>query len=197
MSGIKTRQTLIFKIKNSSHSDYYWEVFCSSYKGYIYAIIRNMGASHHDCEELVQDVLIKAWKSLPEFEYDPEKGKFRWWLTRIVKNTVYDYMDKEKRRRERLKGVQIQHRSLLSEPEIDKIAKEEWETFVVKKAWENIKGSFKPEILKIFAELSNGESIPVIAKAYNLEENTIHVYKKRVQKRLYREVAKIEYELNC
>lgn len=196
MNGIKTRQTLIAKIK-TSNDDNYWQVFCDSYKDYIFVIIRNMGVSHHDSEELLQDVLLKAWKSLPEFEYDPKKGKFRWWLTTIVKNTVYNYLDKEHRRKENLKGAGERQSRPISEPEVDKIAKKEWESFVVNKAWEAIQSDFNPEVLTIFAELSAGTPIRELAKKHGLEENTIHVYKSRIQKKLYREIAKIDYELNC
>lgn len=156
-----------------------------------------MGVSHHDSEELLQEVLLKAWKALPEFEYDPKKGKFRWWLTTIVKNTVYNYIDKEQRRKENLKGAGERQLETISEPEIDKLAKQEWENFVVNKAWEAIQSDFTPEVLTIFAELSSGTAVRELAKKYKLEENTIHVYKSRIQKKLYREIAKIDYELNC
>jgi RNA polymerase sigma factor (sigma-70 family) len=192
LSGIKTRQTLIEKIK-ISNDEQYWEKFCDAYKDYLFVIIRNMGLSYHDSEELLQEVLLKAWKSLPNFEYNPKKGKFRWWLITIVKNTVYNYLDKEKRRKQKLDSTA----QLIADPEIDKLAKQEWEKFVVNKAWATIQSKFSGEVLEIFAELTNGKSVREIAEARQLPPNTIHVYKKRVQKKLYREIAKLDYELNC
>ena len=67
-----TRQTLLQRLKNQQ-DDRSWEEFVFYYQRYIYAIISNMNLPHHDCEDLVQAVLLKAWKILPGFQYDPGK----------------------------------------------------------------------------------------------------------------------------
>ena len=56
-----------------------------------------MNLKHHECEDLSQTVLLKLWKSLPEFRYDKEKGRFRGWLCRITGNTVKSYFVKRNR----------------------------------------------------------------------------------------------------
>jgi RNA polymerase sigma-70 factor, ECF subfamily len=42
----------------------------------------------------VQDALIKVYKAIPNFE----DGNFRAWLLRIVTNTCYDHLRRQKRR---------------------------------------------------------------------------------------------------
>ncbi len=156
-----------------------------------------MGVSFHDSQELMQEVLIKAWQSIPNFEYDPKKGKFRWWLCTIVKHTAYNYFLKEKRKINKNDSFKASNSSTISEPEVDKLAEEEWKKFVVKKAWENIIDEFSDNVIEIFRGLSDGKAVKEIAEEFNIEENTVHVYKSRITRRLYREIAKIDYELNC
>ena len=62
-----TRETLLAKIKNR-HDDDSWEDFVYYYKSYIHIICRKMNVSFHDTEEIVQKVLIIAWKKLPNFQ---------------------------------------------------------------------------------------------------------------------------------
>lgn len=45
--------------------------------------------------DAVQDAMIKVYRALPRFE----EGNFRSWLLRIVTNTCYDHLRRQKRRR--------------------------------------------------------------------------------------------------
>ena len=47
-----------------------------------------------DAEDLCQQVFVKAWKALPEFEH--EGTSFSAWLYRIARNTTIDYWRKKK-----------------------------------------------------------------------------------------------------
>ena len=84
-----TRETLLQRIRNR-HDEESWEDFVYYYRQYIYIICRGMGVNHHDSEELVQKVMMKAWDKLPEFEYDKKK-RFRGWLCMVTGNTVKDF----------------------------------------------------------------------------------------------------------
>ena len=66
--NFNTRKTLIQNIKDQ-HDTKSWEDFVFYYNRYIYAIISNMNMRHHDAEDIVQRVLLKLWKKLPEFEF--------------------------------------------------------------------------------------------------------------------------------
>lgn len=59
----------------------------------IFAMIRNMTHHEADAWDLTQDVFIKAWNALPQFE---SKAKFTTWLYRIAHNVVYDWNRKRK-----------------------------------------------------------------------------------------------------
>jgi RNA polymerase sigma-70 factor (ECF subfamily) len=58
---------------------------------------RACGLQDADAEEVAQTVLLKLWEALRRFDYDPEKGKFRSWLRRVVTNAARDhYRGKER-----------------------------------------------------------------------------------------------------
>jgi len=194
--SIQTRKTLIEKIIENNDNDS-WETFCDSYQDYIFTMIKNMGVEHQDSEELKQDVLVKAWKALPGFTYDPEKGKFRWWLFTIVKNTVYKYFRDNSRNVKGDNATELAENSNFIEPEVDKLAEEEWKRFVVNKAWVVVARCFDEHVIEIFSKLSKGAKVKDVAREYGIKENTVNAYKSRVRRSLYREIVKIEHELDC
>lgn len=59
----------------------------------IFAMIRNMTHHEADAWDLTQDVFIKAWNALGNFE---AKAKFTTWLYRIAHNVVYDWNRRKK-----------------------------------------------------------------------------------------------------
>ena len=51
--------------------------------------------THEMAEDAVQEAMIKVYRALPGFT----EGNFRSWLLRIVTNTCYDHLRRQKRRR--------------------------------------------------------------------------------------------------
>jgi RNA polymerase sigma factor (sigma-70 family) len=196
---LNTRETLLQKIKNS-HDDQSWEEFTDYYQGYIYAVVLSMNINYHDTQDLVQAVLLKAWKSLPEFEYDPGKGRFRGWLTTVTKNTVKRFISKSSRQLENAEDSKKEeledYLSQVSLPDIEEIAQREWETYISKMAWDNIENDLAENVRLSFERLMQGEPVRAIAQDLDFPENTIIVYKNRVQKRLFKEILRLEAELS-
>ena len=191
-----TRETLLQRLKDQ-HDESSWEEFVQFYQRYIYAIILNMHLPHHDCEDLVQMVLLKAWKNLPKFQYDPGKGKFRGWITTVTKNTVKDFLAKSSRRRRIVdEGKKLpQYQQSVEFPEIDKIAEREWQNYLSRLAWEHVEPTLAPKVKASFLMLLEGKAVRAIAEELGLAENSVYQYKSRVQKLLYKEVHRLEYEL--
>ena len=76
MDEYKTSKTLIMMVK-SREDDRAWLEFSQNYRPYLYSVIKNEGIEHEDNEELTQDVLVKVWKALEDFFYEPERCRFR------------------------------------------------------------------------------------------------------------------------
>ena len=159
-------------------------------------MVRKMNFDHHDAEEVVQQITLKAWKSLPEFNYSPDKGRFRSWLSRMTHNTVLDVIKSRQRYSNRLeKYKNIDTLKKLSAPEIDSMANEEWQTYITNLAWKNVSPDFTEKVRLAFERSLKGDDAELIAEDLGLTKNAIYVYKKRVRERLTEEVRRLKEEL--
>jgi len=194
-SNFNTRQTLLLKLQREDGTEEAWEEFVHYYQKFIYLICRRMYISHHDAEEIVQRVFVKLWQQLPGKDVINFKH-FRSWLCVVTKNEARDFLRKKIRRR----GYENQAREEkifknYSQPEIEKMADEEWQTFIVAEAMGKVKQHFSKKIMDIFDALHKGASVNSIAKTFDLPPNTVSVYKKRVIAALCEEVKRLDGEL--
>ena len=190
----KTRVTLLEKLKDQ-HDDASWEDFVFYYKNFIYILCRRMNLNHHDSEEIVQKVLLVAWKKLPDFEYD-EKQNFRGWLCGVTKNCVkdfYRYVDRQNNKIEKAANASVNKDDKL--PDLERIAEEEWKAYIASMALDNIREKFADNVIEVFIKLSEGSSVSGVAQDLDLPPNTVSVYKKRVTTQLCKEIRRLNYDL--
>jgi len=67
---------------------------CETYQAAAERVARHILRTEEAAADAVQDALIKVYKAIPNFE----DGNFRAWLLRIVTNTCYDHLRRQKRR---------------------------------------------------------------------------------------------------
>ena len=89
--GEATDADLVLRAQNGSTEAF--ESLVTRYRGRIYAMTMNMTGNDADAWDLSQEVFIKAWRKLPEFE---RRSQFYTWLYRIANNTVIDWIRKKK-----------------------------------------------------------------------------------------------------
>ncbi|MBR2426416.1 MAG: sigma-70 family RNA polymerase sigma factor [Lentisphaeria bacterium] len=191
-----TRVSLIGKAKNQS-DDCAWSEFVAYYRKYIYNIIRRMGLAHHDADEVVQLTLLKIWNAMPSFDYAPSKGRFRGWICRIAGNTAKNFLRDKGPVPMSLSSGEWDGEDLLDysvEPEVEALAREEWERYLPELALKNISGKLDKKTIKVFTMFSNGISASDIAKRLELSENSVYVYKQRVIEKMTAEIARLKNE---
>jgi len=194
-----TRVTLLEKLSDR-HDEDAWRDFVSYYRGFIYGLIRRMGLSHSDADEVVQLVLLKSWNKLPDFRYNPECGKFRGWLGRVTANAVRNYIRDNTGHfvaLENENGIAINEKEFLSsESEIDRMADDEWHEYLPRLAWKNIAEKFGENVRKVYELLLDGKTPEEIAAELKIAVSSVYVYKKRAQDKLMSEIHRLESELN-
>ncbi len=194
----RTRATLLIKLRDS-HDDAAWADFAYYYRNYIYNIARRMNLGHDDANEIVQLVLLKSWNKLGEFNYDSEKGRFRGWLCRVTGNVIRNFYRDQKKRYVSIEEFKTDDgRDTLeqfTEPEIEKIADEEWEEYVPALAWKNVRKSFEENAQKTYDLLLEGKSPEEIAAALGISKNTVYTHKKRIKEKLLPEIKRLKAEL--
>ena len=195
----QTRLTLIQRVSAGDRDEYCWEDFVSSYRSYIYAIIRKFNLSKELCDDLFQDILIGLWKDLPKFEYRPSQCKFRTWLSVVCRNVVLTYL-KSKAGRKSTQEVNYDDicdsLNKFSESEIELIAEKEWKLFIAEKAMANISESLSEKLLDIFNAALEGKTDEELSQKYETSEASIRVYRHRVKNALVKEIIRLNKDLD-
>lgn len=193
----QTRATLIQRVQNQQ-DEQSWDEFVQVYRRYIYAIIRSMNISEHDTEDILQQVLINLWNSLPKMDYE-KINRFRSWLSTVTKNCVTDFIRKRTREANRLEKASKDHTltylKAIRLPEIDSIAEREWEIHLTNMALVNIEPLFSGKAVNAFRLTLQGKSVEEIARELDLKENSVYRLKNRVKERLIQEIKHLREEL--
>lgn len=61
-----------------------------NYAAAIYGIINKVVAETEYANEVLQDVFVKIWKNIKQF--DPEKGRLYTWMINLARNTAIDFI---------------------------------------------------------------------------------------------------------
>jgi RNA polymerase sigma factor (sigma-70 family) len=195
---MNTRQTLIQRISKAQDEES-WEEFVLYYKRYLYVVVRNMNMSHHDCEEIIQAVMLKVWGKLKDFQYQPSKGKFRYWLCTIARNSVIDFIRKQQSQQRRRDGFQqeseVGNFSNVEIPEVEDIAEREWQNYIANIALEKVRKHHNEKHVECFLKFSELRSVSQVAELLGLSENSVYIYKSRIQEAILKEVKFLDDEL--
>ena len=71
-------------------------------------------------DEVVQEVLVSLTRSMPQFKYDPGKGKFRSYLKTVVLHEIFR-KTRQKRGEVSLEEVDAATDSVAADPEIERV----------------------------------------------------------------------------
>ena len=199
MSEWITNPTLLQRVKNL-YDDSSWDEFNKYYNPYIMMVVKSLKISHTHAEEITQMIMIKIWKSIPKFNYDPNKGNFRGWIRTITVNTVRNYVVTKAYKQVSLDKINEtgDHSEITEnylESAIEKIADREWENYICKMAWENIQHHYREKVKLVFDELYKGTDCSIIAEKLDLKRNTVYKYRKRIHEKLFKEIRRLNREL--
>ena len=198
MATLNTRLTLIQRISKSQDEES-WEEFVHYYKRYLYVVIRNMNITHHDCEEIVQTVMLKVWDKLRDFQYHPSKGKFRYWLCTIARNAVVDFIRRQQSQQRRRDGLQqekeVDNLSNIELPAVEEIAEREWQNYIANLALDKVRETANEKHVNCFLLYSEGKSITEISQELELSENSVYVYKAKIQDAILKEMKSLDHDI--
>ena len=194
-----TRLTLLTRAKDQK-DDSAWVEFIDYYKKYIFAIIKSVNIGNSDAEDILQMVIVKLWKVLPEFQYEEGKNGFRFWVARITKNEVYSFLRKSKSQSSRIDSFKNEpDREYMNDQQvtdIDEIAEREWRTFIMNEAFAAIEKQFTEQAMQAFHMKASGKSVKEISEALQVKEVTIYKYVNKVKVRLIHKIDQLKKELD-
>src|SRR5437588_12262628 len=86
---IPARRSLLSRLRDLGDEES-WSDFFRSYWRLIYEVALKAGLSDAEAQEVVQETVISVAKQIPDFRYDPARGKFKGWLLQITRWRIAD-----------------------------------------------------------------------------------------------------------
>ena len=172
-----TRKSLIERVLDGDEES--WDTFYGTYSRLICAIGNRSGLSSDDCQDLTQDVMRTIFDHKDRFNYDAGAGKFRSYLTGIVKHKIGDFY---RSRDKRVFDVNSESDDETEDPNnrLDAICEEEWRSHLFNVALMDLRQMVEPGTFDAFQMYVLQELDPkVVAKALSISESSVYVYKNR------------------
>jgi len=85
-----TQASLLIRVKDPLDRDA-WLEFSEIYHPVIYRMARRRALQDADALDLAQTVLASVADKVGDWQHDPERGRFRSWLTTVTKNAIIDH----------------------------------------------------------------------------------------------------------
>ncbi|MBS4179453.1 RNA polymerase sigma factor [Lederbergia citrea] len=161
---------LIEKIK--SGNDHAFRVLVEKYRNTVFHTVYGVLRNEKDAEDAAQEVFIKIYTSLPQYE----KQGFKTWITRIAVNHAIDIKRKQVRRQEdqRVEYEETDHSPPADSVELLVIKREK--QFLIRKRLEEMPDNYREVV----------EGFYILEKSYQelAEEQNVQV--KTIETKLYR-----------
>ncbi len=189
-----TSLSLLESIRLEPQNPQAWQAFVDRYEPKIRSWCRRWRLQSSDVDDVLQDVLIRLFASLREFQYDPARS-FRRWLRAVTLHAWCDLMA-ARRRELGLKGTAMTQRTR-SIPATQQQAvphtDEGQEHELLDTALRRVQGRVKPSTWEAF-RLTAIEGLTGVEAARRMGIRVAHVFvaKHRVLKMLQEEIRLLE-----
>lgn len=181
-----TSVSLLRRLKQSDREEA-WQRFVDLYAPLIFHWGRSHGLNPTDASDLVQEVMAILVKTLPDFEYDPNK-RFRGWLRAVTVNKACDLHRRQAVRPST--GAEETIAAVTVANGVDVFEESEYRSFLVGRALTTMKTEFPEHTWQACWKLVvDGRSAAEVAQQLGITQNAAYVAKSRVLRRLREELA--------
>ncbi|MFG0288221.1 MAG: RNA polymerase sigma factor [Rhodopirellula sp. JB044] len=193
--NLPTRISLL-ELAQSGQDHPAWEELLEYYRPFIRRVLAHLGIAQADLDDACQLTLMRLWKDLSNYQHQPNRARFRSWLSRLVHNTAMDWHRRHKRSQKSFSTDATQlEQTLMCEPDMEQRIEKEWRQHIVNLALERLRSVFSGDALDVFIRSVEGESAAEISRDLGIREESVYVLKHRVKKRLVRESYELRREL--
>lgn len=163
-----------------------WSRFVELYTPLLYSWVIKSGVRDQDAGDLVQEVLARVVRKLPEYHYD-HNGSFRGWMLTIALN-----VHRDQRRRSNARPAEFAVATLEPAAESDaalEFEEEEYRRYLVTRALQIMKADFRPTTWQACWEhVVSDRSAAEVAQELGISEGAVFAAKSRVLRRLRHEL---------
>jgi RNA polymerase sigma factor (sigma-70 family) len=98
-SEFRTNIVLINRVRDRTDVEG-WSQFYQFYQPLLTRYMRRLGLQEHIANDVIQDVFVRLLQSLPTFELDPKRGRFRSYLWKLTYHALVDQARRLKARQQ-------------------------------------------------------------------------------------------------
>jgi RNA polymerase sigma-70 factor (ECF subfamily) len=161
-----------------------WREFNARYGELIRSFARRRGLQASDCDDLVQEVLLALNGSMPAFQYDPARGRFRGYLKTIAVRCISRKLC-QKRGATGQEQVENAAAGDLADPAAEEHWEAEWRQYHLRTAMRTIRAEFNESDLAAFeAYAGHGRDAANVAASLGVSVDAVYQAKSRILKRL-------------
>lgn len=183
LAHTQTHATLLTRLADSRDRSA-WDEFCARYGDLIRGFCRHYGLQNADIDDVTQDVLLSLSKSLPNFTYDPSKGKFRSYLKTVVIHASQRRL-LQKHPRSGLEDVESTTRAEAADAQVDAKWESEWRQYHLRLAMRTIRAEFNEADLEAFERYAvAGEDPKRVSEELAVSVDQVYQAKSRITRRL-------------
>jgi len=190
----KTRVTLLGQLRRDPTNQAIWAEFVEHYGTRIYRWCRKWDLQEADAQDVTQNVLLKLADKMRTFDYDPSRS-FRAWLKTLTHHAWSDFLE-SRQRPGRGSGdsqvVEMLH-SVEARADLVQQLEAEFDRELLEEAVARVRLRVAPQTWEAFRLTAlEGLSGAEAAQRIPMQVAQVFVAKRRVQKMLSAEVAKLE-----
>ncbi len=198
---MQTTQIDLLKAVRDSRNRQAWGAFYRIYAPMIASFAKRLSLTDSEADDVSQDVLMIAQRSLCDGVYDPRKGRFRAYLYGIARKRAFMAV-RARHRPTRAQATPLEDGvDLLSSIEdksdaVDReIWEQEWRYALLEEALRQLRSQLGAKALRAF-ELYAVQRQPVdaVAAELNIAPASVYTYKNRILKAIRKWVSEFEGE---
>jgi len=188
---LTTHPSLLLRLRNHEDKSA-WIEFVRVYGPMIFGYCRLKQLQESDAADVSQEVFARLSNSFSRFEYQPELGRFRDWLARVVYRELLRFWNRSKRKNQELDTIDF---FALSDEDRG-VWHDHFQAEILQSALGNIQKDFTAETWQAFHESWTQQRTPAdVANQLGIGIEIVYVAKSRVLKRLRAEVVRLTDDL--
>lgn len=188
-SASATRPSLLLRLRDPKDAEA-WRTFVGTYTPLVYAYCRRRGLQASDVADVTQEVMAQVMRSIPEFSYQSERGRFRDWLGTVTRRKLLRFLTKDSRPGKAGNAVAEELAQQVEVPESDSLWSEAFQARVLEVAMQRSRPDFEETTWKVFERSwLQGQAARTVAEELCVPVESVYVAKSRVLKRLRAEVV--------
>ena len=197
----ETTRSSLLKAVADTENEAAWKRLFDLYAGFVFSLARSKGLNDEDADDVVQSVFSEFARTLPTFQYDRTKGRFRSYLVGLVNWRVTDKLRAGKRDAA-LKSAfgretMAQQPTTLPDVDDDEFLVSEWQNAALEEALRRMQPDVRPEHYAAFVASSvEGQDTETVCALHGLTRDNLYQIRKRLTVRLRETVAKVLQEMD-